>query len=128
MSIAKYSTGISKHVGNYSDVAVVSPNARWLYTAGTAPVDKDGNLPEGIEGQAENVWANIFAAIEAGGMKPTDLVKTISYVVRKEDLDVFIKVRAKWLGDIRPTQMLLLTPGFIDPRFLCEVEAVAAAD
>lgn len=128
MVLAKHSIGVSKNVGNYSDAVGVSANARWLYTAGTAPVTPDGTLPEGIEAQAEQVWKNVFAVLAAGGMKPQDLVKTVSYVTRAEDIEGFIKVRAKWLGDIRPAQMLLLTPGFINPGFLCEVEAYAAAE
>jgi enamine deaminase RidA (YjgF/YER057c/UK114 family) len=73
------------------------------------------------------VWQNIFAALEKGGMKPSDLVKTVSYLTREEDIPAFVKVRAKYLGDIRPAQMLLLTPGFLDSGFLVEVEAYAAA-
>ena len=128
MVLTKHSIGVSRHVGNYSDAVVVSPNARWLYTAGTAPLTPEGVLPDGIEAQAQQVWKNVFATLEAGGMKPEDLVKTVSYVTRAEDIAGFIKVRAKWLGDIRPAQMMLLTPGFINPEFLCEVEAWAAAE
>ena len=126
MLITKHSTGVSKHVGNYSDAVTVEANARLLFTSGTPGLDESGNPPEGIVAQAEACWKAIFAAIEAGGMKPTDLVKTTSYVTRVEDLEAFTKVRAKYLGDIRPAQMLLLTPGFINPKFLVEVEAVAA--
>ena len=32
MLIAKHQAGVSKHIGNYGDAAVVGPNARWLYT------------------------------------------------------------------------------------------------
>ncbi len=128
MSIQKYDTGISRFVGNYSDAAVVSPHARWLYTSGTPGLDVNGVLPDGIEGQAELAWRNVFAALKAANMKPTDLVKTVSYVVRAEDVPAYVAVRAKWLGDIRPAQMLLLTPGFVNPQFLIEIEAIAAAE
>ena len=128
MLITKLDTGISRHVGNYSDAVVVNPNARWLYTSGTPGLDSAGNLPDDIEGQAQLVWQNIFAAIAAAKMQPSDLVKTIAYVTRAEDIPAFVRVRAKWLGDIRPAQMLLLTPGFVNPKFLVEVEAIAAAE
>jgi 2-iminobutanoate/2-iminopropanoate deaminase len=128
MLITKYDTGISKHIGNYSDAVVVGPNGRWFQTSGTPGIDKDGNVPDGIEAQAELAWKNVFAAITAAGMKPTNLVKTTSYVKRIEDVQAFVKVKAKWLGDIRPAQMLLLTPGFINPKFLVEVEAIAVAE
>src|ERR1700748_2732644 len=127
MVITKYNTGISQYVGNYSDAVTVSPNARWLFTSGTPGLDQAGQLPDGIEAQSELVWKNIFEAIRTAGMKPADLVKTVSYVTRAEDVQAFVKIRAKWLGDIRPSQMLLLTPGFLNPKFLVEVEAIAAS-
>jgi 2-iminobutanoate/2-iminopropanoate deaminase len=127
VTLTKLDTGVSKHVGNYSDLVVVAPNARWLYTSGTPGLHEDGQLPEGVVAQAELVWKNIFAAIAAGGMKPTDLVKTVSYLVRADDVQAYVAVRAKWMGDIRPAQLLLLTPGFVNPKFLVEVEAIAAA-
>jgi hypothetical protein len=37
-------------------------------------------------------------------------------------------VRAKYLGDIRPAQMLLVVEGHIKPEYLIEVDAIAAAE
>ena len=67
----------------YNDAAVVSPNARWLYTSGTPGIGSSGVAPDGIVAQAELVWQNIFAALKAGGMRPEDLVKTTSYITRR---------------------------------------------
>jgi 2-iminobutanoate/2-iminopropanoate deaminase len=82
---------------------------------------------ESIAAQAELVWQNIFAALKAGGMKLEDLVKTTSYITRREDVAKYVKVRAEHLGDIRPAQMLMIVDGHIKPEYLIEVEAVAAA-
>jgi 2-iminobutanoate/2-iminopropanoate deaminase len=128
MTITKHEIGVSQHIGNYSDVAVASPNAPWLHTSGTPGIDSSGNAPEGIVAQAELVWQNIFAALKAGGMRPEDLVKTTSYVTRREDVAEYVKIRAKYLGDIRPAQLLLLVDGHIKPEYLVEVDAIAAAE
>jgi 2-iminobutanoate/2-iminopropanoate deaminase len=128
MSITKHQIGVSKHIGNYSDAAVVSSNSRWLYTSGTPGIDASGLAPEGIVAQAELVWQNIFAALKAGGMRPEDLVKTTFYITRREDVAEYVKVRAKYLGDIRPAQMLLVVEAHIKPEYLIEVDAIAAAE
>jgi enamine deaminase RidA (YjgF/YER057c/UK114 family) len=60
-------------------------------------------------------------------MKPEDLVKTTSYITRREDVAEYVKVRAKYLGDIRPARMLMIVDGHIKPEYLIEVHAVAAA-
>ena len=128
MPITKHQVGVSQHIGNYSDAAVASPNMRWLHTSGTPGIDASGATPEGIVAQAELVWQNIFATLKAGGMTPEDLVKTTSYITRREDVADYVKVRTKYLGDIRPAQMLLLVDGHIKPEYLIEVDAIAAAD
>jgi 2-iminobutanoate/2-iminopropanoate deaminase len=128
MSISKYQAGISKHIGNYSDGAAAGANLRWLHTSGTPGIDESGVAPEGIEAQAELVWQNIFAILKAAGMRPEHLVKTTSYITRREDVPAYVKVRAKYLGDIRPAQLLLIVDGHIKPEYLIEVDAIAAAE
>jgi 2-iminobutanoate/2-iminopropanoate deaminase len=129
MLITKHQVGVSKHIGNYSDGAVVGPNARWMYVSGTPGLDPaTGKVPDGIVAQAELMWQNVFATLKAGGMRPEDLVKTTSYIVRREDVAEYVKIRAKYLGDIRPAQLLLVVDGHIKPEFLIEVDAIAAAE
>ena len=127
MSIAKYQVGVSRHIGNYSDGAAAPANLRWLHTSGTPGIDACGVAPEGIVEQAELVWQNIFAILKAAGMGPEHLVKTISYITRREDVAEYVKVRAQYLGDIRPAQLLLIVGGHIKPEYLIEVDAIAAA-
>jgi 2-iminobutanoate/2-iminopropanoate deaminase len=127
MLITKCQVGVSKHMGNYSDAAVVGPNTPWLYTSGTPGIDASSKAPKGIAAQTELVWQNIFAALKAGGMKLEDLVKTTSYITRGEDVAEYVKARAKYLGDIRPAQMLMIVDGHVNPEYLIEVDAVAAA-
>jgi hypothetical protein len=48
--------------------------------------------------------------------------------VRREDIAEYMKVKAKYLGDIRPAQLLLVVDGHFRPEFLIEVDAIAAAE
>ncbi len=59
-------------------------------------------------------------------MEPTDLVKTTTYLTNAADVDAYGKVRAKYLGDIKPASMLMVVTGMVRPEFLVEVEAIAA--
>lgn len=129
MLITKHQVGVSKHIGNYSDGAVVGPNARWLHISGTPGLDPStGKVPEGIVAQAELVWQNIFAILKAAGMHPENLVKTSTYITSREDIAEYVKVRGKYLGDIRPAGLLLVVEGHIKPEYLIEVDAIAAAE
>ena len=52
-----------------------------LHTAGVVPVAPDGSVPSTLGEQAEVVWSNIGAILDAAGMEPTDVVSVTTYVV-----------------------------------------------
>jgi len=58
----------------------------------------DGTLPPEIEGHTREASANIFAALDAAGMKPLDLIKISTAVIREEDIVSSVKVRKKLLA------------------------------
>jgi enamine deaminase RidA (YjgF/YER057c/UK114 family) len=118
--------GVARQIGAYSDAIETAPNLRWLYTAGTPGLSRDGKLPPDVAGQAELAWAYIVAMLEQAGMNVHDLVKVTHYLLRAEDIPEYVKVRSRFLGDARPASMLLIVPGLVRPEFLLEVEAVAA--
>jgi len=117
--------GVARQIGAYSDAIETAPNLRWLYTAGTPGLSRDGKLPPDIAGQAELAWTHIIAMLEQAGMNVRDLVKVTHYLLHAEDIREYVKVRSRFLGDARPASMLLIVPGLVRPEFL-EVEAVAA--
>jgi 2-iminobutanoate/2-iminopropanoate deaminase len=130
MSTTLYSfidTGISKHIGEYSDAVEIPRPARWLFTSGTPGLTPDGTLPDTFELQAEQAWKNILSALERAGMGPEHLVKLIQYLVRSEDLPAYAAIRAHFLGGCRPASMLLVAAALPKPGFLIEIEAIAAA-
>jgi 2-iminobutanoate/2-iminopropanoate deaminase len=120
-------TGISKHIGKYSDAVAVSHPVRWLFTSGTPGLMPDGTLPDTFELQAEQAWKNIFSALQKASMGPEHLVKIVQYLVHAEDLTAYGVIRTRFLGDCRPASMLLVAAALPKPGFLIEIEAVAAA-
>jgi enamine deaminase RidA (YjgF/YER057c/UK114 family) len=118
--------GVAAKIGPYSDAVEIAPNQRWLFTAGTPGMDDRGKLPPDITAQAELAWGNILKMLEKAGMTVHDLVKITQYLVRAEDIPAYAKVRARVLGDARPTSMMMVVAALPRPDFLLEIEAVAA--
>jgi 2-iminobutanoate/2-iminopropanoate deaminase len=92
--------GISRHIFKYSDALVIEPNQRWLITSGAPGMDKDGNLPEGIEAQPRLAWSNVLEALDKAGMGPQDIVKVVSTLIDKEDIPAYGRVPAEIPGDL----------------------------
>lgn len=112
--------------GRYSHSVEIEPGARWLYVAGQTGVAPDGSVPDGIAAQSECAWSNLVAILEASGYAMEDVVQMKTFLVRREDREGYNGVRDRFLGGHRPASTFLLVSGLADPRFLIEVEAVAA--
>ncbi|MDF2763147.1 MAG: Endoribonuclease [Rhodospirillales bacterium] len=59
-------------------------------------------------------------------MGPDNLVKVTHFLARPSDLPAYREVRAQIAGDARPAPMLVFAPALADPRWLVEIEAMAA--
>lgn len=105
----------------------VRETCRWLAISGQVGRDKDGDVPAGIEAQAELVWQHIQSVLTAAGMQISDLVDLTIYLINREDGPVFDRVRAKWLQGHKPASTKIFVTGFVDARMVCEVQANAAA-
>lgn len=112
--------------GMYCHSVEVAPNARWLYIAGQTGVALDGSIPAGIEAQAELAWSSIQTILAASDMAMEDVVWMKTFLTRREDRDGYQKIRAKYMGEVRPASTFLIVSGLANPDFLVEVEAVAA--
>ena len=119
---------IAPPAATYSHGVEISPNARWLYVAGQVGIKPDGTLDEGIEGQAEQAWRNVLAALEGAGMGVNNLVKVTSFLTRPQDIPAYARVRDKFLGDMRPATTMVVVQALARPVYLIEVEATAARD
>jgi enamine deaminase RidA (YjgF/YER057c/UK114 family) len=97
--------------------------------AGTAPVMPDGADPPGdAYGQARRCLEIIVAALAEAGAGPAHVVRTRVFLVRREDWEDVGRAHGEIFGDIRPASTMVVVQGFIDPRWLVEIEADAVLD
>lgn len=111
----------------YSHGKLVPPGAHWLYTAGQTGGTVDGDIPEGIEEQADWAMKNLFNVIRAAGMASEDVVKMTIYYLDPAHLSVIVAARNKYFGeDFSPPSTAVGVSALARPEYLVEVEAVVA--
>ncbi|MBI1187417.1 MAG: RidA family protein [Alphaproteobacteria bacterium] len=114
--------------GLYSHAATVKAGAEMLFISGQIGMRPDGSTPSGAAEQADQVFANIIAILDAHGMGARNIVKLTTFMVAGVDGDAVRAARRKHLGDHRPASTAVYIPALVSPDYLVEVEAVAARD
>jgi enamine deaminase RidA (YjgF/YER057c/UK114 family) len=117
---------VAKPASTYSHGIEVPANARWLHIAGQVGVAPDGTIRQGIDAQAEQVWANIRNVLAAAGMGIDDLVKITVLLTSPAYIGPSRTVRDRALGAARPASTLIIVAGLASPDYLIEIEAIAA--
>ena len=112
--------------GAFSNGIEVPAGARLLFVKGQLGMTADGSLPDTFEEQAHNAWRNVIAVLRSAGMGVEDLVRVGSCLVRREDYPAYRVIRDRFIGAARPASTTLIA-GLVDPRWLIEIEAVAAS-
>jgi enamine deaminase RidA (YjgF/YER057c/UK114 family) len=97
-----------------------------LYIAGQVPKDASGQLvgAGNIVVQAEQVFANLRAVLEAAGASLAEVVKYNIYTTDLAFKDSIAAVRTRYL-DASCASTLVVVSSLADARFLVEIEAVA---
>lgn len=116
----------------YSHVAIVKAE-RQVHISGQVAFDPMGKVVgEGdIGAQAEQVYANLAAALAAAGADFSKVFKLVTYVVglTTEKAVAVRRVRARYLGEgPYPASTMVGVTALVDPRLLIEIEAIAALD
>ncbi len=112
----------------YSHGITVPGSARTLYVAGQIAIDRDGKTPAAFAEQAELVFANVKAVLQAGGMSMGNVIKMNAYLTRPTDYPEFVKARSVVMEGNRPTSTLVYVSALAKPDLLVEVEVVAVAE
>jgi 2-iminobutanoate/2-iminopropanoate deaminase len=99
-----------------------------LVISGQVGLRQDGTLAEGLEAQLEQCWDNVIAALRAGDMEVTDLVKVTIFVATPDAIAVSRRVRERKLGGHAPASTFLQVAGLARPDFLAEIEAEAVKE
>ena len=111
----------------YSQAVEVRPG-RVIYVAGQVALDRTGKLVgEGdMRAQAEQVFQNLKAALEASGAKVENVVKLNYYFVDISQLAAVREVRDKFVNAANPPASTAVeVKRLVRPEWLLEVEAVA---
>jgi enamine deaminase RidA (YjgF/YER057c/UK114 family) len=97
-----------------------------VFVAGTAPIMPDGaDPPKDAYGQAKRCFEIILAALEEAGAQPEDVVRTRIYLTRPEDWEEAGRAHGEVFAAVRPANAMIVVRGFVDPRWLVEIEVDA---
>lgn len=113
-------------VGPYSHTAVVQPGTELVFVAGQVGMSPDGSVPASFAEQCELTFSNLRACLAAHGLGVEAVIKLGVFVLPQQDFQVLRAVREKHFGNHRPTSTTVYVPALASPKFLLEVEAVAA--
>jgi enamine deaminase RidA (YjgF/YER057c/UK114 family) len=110
----------------YSQAVAAPEGFRWLHISGQVGCDRDRNIPDGFEAQAELAWGNLLGILGAAGYAPEDLVKVTLLLTDAKDVPASRAIRDRMLGPVEPASTLMIVAGLAAPALRFEVEAVAA--
>jgi enamine deaminase RidA (YjgF/YER057c/UK114 family) len=107
----------------FSRAVVVGPH---VFVAGTAPIMPDGaDPPADAYGQAKRCLEIVMTALREAGADAEHVVRTRLYLTRRDDFEAVARAHGELFADIRPVNTAIVVSGFVDPRWLVEVEAEA---
>lgn len=112
--------------GSYSHTAVVPAGTELVFLSGQVGARLDGSTPPALAEQADQAFANIVQLLAAHGLQPDAVVKLTLFIVAGQDIQVVRNARIKHLGNHRPASTAVFVSQLADPKWLVEVEAVAA--
>ena len=112
-------------IGPYSQAKVVNG---MLYASGQIPINPaTGNVDATtIEGQTEQVIANIAAVLEEAGSSFDNVVKTTCFLADMSDFAAFNEVYGKYFTS-KPARSCVAVKT-LPKGVLCEVELIAAVE
>jgi enamine deaminase RidA (YjgF/YER057c/UK114 family) len=117
---------VAPPLGHYSHAGVVEAGSELLFLAGQVGVRPDGAIAASFAEQADEAFANIVRILKAKDMSAANLVKINVYVVSGQPVAEARAARARHLGEHKATSTLVFVPQLADPKYLIEVEGVAA--
>ena len=126
MTVRHNPTDVAPPQGGYSHGVEISGGQRLLFVSGQVPVQADGTVPLGFEGQCRAAWDNVMAVLAAAGLGPQHLVKVTTYLTDRDQAGANGRIRREYLGDAHPALTVIVAQTLESP-WLLEIEAIAAA-
>ena len=98
-----------------------------LYVSGQIAQDADGKIVGigDMDAQARQVFANIEAVLKEAGSSFRDVVKITCYVSDMRHYAAYGKVRSELFPNVDIASATVISPGFVNPDALIEIETIA---
>jgi enamine deaminase RidA (YjgF/YER057c/UK114 family) len=112
---------------NYAHAVEVAAGSRLLFISGLNGLHRDGrSIPADFESQAELIWSHLETILREAGMSISDLVALRFYLAEPAHDPMNVAILKRHLGDHHAARTVVCT-GLLEPEWLVEVEAIAAA-
>ena len=109
-------------IGPYSQAIEVNG---MIYTSGVIPVDPStGEIPDGVEAQANQAFSNLRALLEAGGTDIGQVIKTTVFIKEMNDFGKINEIYAKYFTGTYPARSCVEVAR-LPKDVLLEIEAIA---
>jgi enamine deaminase RidA (YjgF/YER057c/UK114 family) len=118
-------TGLRPPLAHYAHGVEVSAGARLVFCSGQLGIGANGVVPDDAEAQADLCFQAIGAILAEAGMSFADLIRLNGYVTSAQYLEVYMKIRDRYVKYPPPASTLMIVSGFARPAYKIEVEAVA---
>ncbi len=98
--------------------------------SGTAPIGPDGKTVGRGDpaAQARRCLEIIADALRRAGADLKDVIRTRTYLTRREDWEMVRAVHGEFFRDVRPASTMIVVAGLLDPEWLVEIEADAVVE
>jgi enamine deaminase RidA (YjgF/YER057c/UK114 family) len=96
-----------------------------VFVSATAAIWPDGHVDPDVGVQARRCLEIIGEALRESAATLRDVVRTRVFLVDATHGDAVAKVHGETFGTIRPATGFIVVHGFLDPRWLIEIEADA---
>jgi len=124
-SIGTIDTGVSRHMGVYSDAVVIPPGMVQVVLSGTPGLRSDGTRPDDFAEETRQAWENVREALLCAGAELSDIVQVRTWLTNADDMETYVEIRKEIIGH-KPALMLAVVPQLVRPSFRLEIEVVAA--
>lgn len=110
-------------IGPYSQAIEVN---NMVYTSGMIPVNPEtGEIPAGVEAQAEQAFSNLSELLKAAGTSVDQVIKTTVFIKDMNDFAAINAIYAKYFSAPYPSRSCVEVAR-LPKDVLLEIEAVAA--
>lgn len=96
-----------------------------VLVAGTAPIPREGDPPDGAYEQARLCLDIVGGALERAGAGFADVVRTRMYLTDADDWEDVARAHGEVFSEIRPASTAVVVKELLDPRWRVEIEAEA---